>query len=175
MTVTDPSPDSGAAVAPVDAVVERLNDPAVAASLVTLLDNAELLSTLVLGLSGFVARGDMIMDAVAEGVNDFKSAGRADAATELPSVGELTAAAGQLAASAPFLADVLDSAITKPETIALLSDLSEAATEGAANAQANQTKVDGVRSAVRAFRDPEVQRGLGLLVEIARVLGRKMS
>jgi hypothetical protein len=158
MTVTQPNPDV-AASGPVDAVVERLNDPAVAASLVVLLDNAELVSTLVLGLGEFVARGDMIMDAVADGVNDFKAAG----------------GAGQLAGSKQILSDLLNSAIARPETIALLSDLSEAATEGAANAARNDTKIDGVRSAVKAFRDPDVQRGLGLLVEVARSLGRQMS
>ena len=173
MTIAQPNPETG--TSPVEAVVERMNDPAVAASLVTLLDNAELLSTLVLGLSGFVARGDTIMDAVAEGVNDFKTSGGADGAAELPSVSDMTAAAGQLAASAPFLADVLGSAIARPETIELLATLSEAATEGAANAQVNETTVAGIRGAVRAFRDPDVQRGLGLLVEIARSLGRKMA
>lgn len=174
MTVIEPNPTTGSA-APVDAVVDRLNDPAVAASLVTLLDNAELLSTLVLGLSGFVARGDMIMDAVAEGVNDIKAAGGDNDGGELPSVGELTTAASQLAASTPVLADLLASSITRPETIALLSDLSEAATDGAANAQANETSVDGIRSAFRALRDPDVQRGLGLLLEIAKSLGQKIS
>jgi len=70
VALTEPSTSAQ----PIDAVAERLNDPAVAASLVTLLDNAELLSTLVLGLSGFVERGDMIMDAVADGVNEMKAA-----------------------------------------------------------------------------------------------------
>lgn len=56
---------------PVDAVTERLDDPAVAASLVARLDNVELLPTSVLGLSGLLERGDTIMDVVAEGVHDF--------------------------------------------------------------------------------------------------------
>lgn len=161
--------------APSDAVVERLNDPAVAAALVTLLDNAELLSTLVLGLSGFVERGDMIMDAVAEGVQDFKKAGGAKPSGDMPSLTELGSVAGQLASSAPALEGVLNSSMVEPETIALLSQFSEAATEGAANARANNTRVEGIRSAVKTLKDPEVQRGLGLLVEIARSLGRRMS
>lgn len=59
--------------APIDAVEERLNDPTVAAALVTILDNAELLSTLILGLSGFVERGDTIIETVHEAVVEFKA------------------------------------------------------------------------------------------------------
>lgn len=42
---------------PVDAVIDRLNDPAVAAALVTVLDHAELLSSLVVELAAFMERG----------------------------------------------------------------------------------------------------------------------
>lgn len=163
----------GAMSQPIDALTERLNDPAVAASLVTLLDNAELLSTLVLGLSGMMERGDMIMDAVAEGVSDFKASGGAGA-TGLPSPSELATVAGQLAASGPALTAVLDSAMVRPDTIALLSDVSEAATEGVATAKANGTEIGGVRDLFKTMRDPEVQRGLGMLVEIAKAFGRRL-
>lgn len=57
---------------PVDAVMDRLNDPAIAAAMVTLLDNAEMLSTLVLGLAGFMKRGDTIPDSVAEKDHDVQ-------------------------------------------------------------------------------------------------------
>ncbi len=174
MTGTDPT-TTAHAVRPADAVVERLNDPGVAAALVTLLDNAELLSTLVLGLNGFVERGDMIMDAVAEGVNDFKASGALSGAGELPSLSELGSVAGELAEARPALQGVLDSAMVRPETIELLSLFSEAATEGAAAARANDTRVGGIRSLLGTLRDPDVQRGLGTIVEISRALGRKMA
>ena len=160
--------------APIEAVAERLNDPGVAAALVTLLDNAELLSTLVLGLSGFVERGDMIMDAVAEGVNDFKAAGGARP-EGMPSIAELGSVAGSLAQTGPVLDELLASAMVRPETIALLSDVSEAATEGVANAKANDTRVAGIRNIVSILRDDDVQRGLGMVVEISRALGRRMA
>lgn len=159
--------------APSEAVVERLNDPGVAAALVTLLDNAELLSTLVLGLGGFMERGDMIMDAVAEGVNDFK-ASRGDTAP-MPSLTDLSAVAGELAEARPALNAVLSSTMVEPDTIALLSEMAEAATEGVTNARSNQTKVSGLRGVVGLLRDEEVQRGLGMLVEVSRALGRRMA
>lgn len=166
MAPTEPS----TAAQPIDAVAERLNDPAVAASLVTLLDNAELLSTLVLGLSGLMERGDMIMDAVAEGVNDMKAASGSDQA--FPPLGELSAVATQLTSSAPALTQLLDSSMTDPATISTLADLASAATTGAAAARTNKTTVDGVRGAYRALKDPDVQAGLGVLIEIAGAIGR---
>ena len=169
-------PAAGAAgSAPVDAVMERLNDPAVAASLVTLLDNSELLSTLVLGLGGFVERGDMIMDAVAEGVGEMKAAANQGGTTELPSMSELGAVAGQLTSAAPLLTNVLESSIATPESIAVLSDLADAAAEGQRNAAANNTRVDGVRGTYKTLKDPEVQKGLGVLIEIARSIGRRTA
>ena len=161
-------------IEPVDAVRERLNDPAVAASIVTLLDNSELLSTLVLGLAGFMERGDMIMDAVAEGVNDIKVARASSAATtELPSISELATLAGQLGGASPLLGQLLDSPIARPETIGVLSALSEAAAEGMANAEQNKTAVSGAFGALRALKDPEVARGLGVFLEIAKALGKR--
>jgi hypothetical protein len=161
---------------PVDAVMERLNDPAIAASLVTLLDHAELLSMLVLGLGGFIARGDVIMDAVADSVNELKaSGGPLSGSSELSTLREAAAVAKQLAASAPLLSQILDSSMARPETIQLLSDVSDAATEGAERARTNETRVTGPLSALKTLKDPDVQHGLGMLVEISRSLGRRMG
>ena len=161
---------------PVDAVMERLNDPAIAASLVTLLDNAELLSTLALGLSGFIERSDVIMDAVADSVAEFKaSGGPLSDSSELSVFREAASVARQAAASAPLLAQILDSSMARPETVQLLSDVSDAATEGVARARANDTRVTGAFAALKTLKDPEVQRGLGVLVEISRSLGRRMG
>jgi hypothetical protein len=159
------------AAQPVDAVADRLNDPAVAASLVTLLDNAELLSTLVLGLSGMVARSEFIMDSVAEGLHDMR---RSEDAAGMPSLAELRTVTSELVEAAPALREILSSAMLRPETIDLLSTLSEAATEGAERARSNP---DGVSTfgLVKALRDDDVQRGVGMFVEIARALGRGLD
>lgn len=160
---------------PIDVVAERLNDPTVAASLVTLLDNAELLSTLVLGLAGFVERGDVIMDSVAEAMGEFKRAGGLTRPEGAPSLAELGTVAGELSQAAPLVSQVVSSAMASPETIDLLSMVSVAATEGTENARRNGTRVTGVFSAAKSLRDPDVQRGLGLVIEIARSLGRRVD
>ena len=61
--------------------------------------------------------------------------------------------------------------MTQPATIELLSMLSEAAVEGAETARRNHTEVKGAFGALKAMKEPEVQRGLGLLIEISRALG----
>lgn len=143
--------------------------------MVTLLDNSELLSTLVLGLAGFMERGDMIMDAVAEGVNDMKAASSAGSGTtELPSVNEMATLAGQLGNATPLLGQLLDSPIARPETIGVLAALSEAASEGVENAAKNNTEVSGAFGALRALKDPEVAKGLGVFLEIAKALGKRV-
>ena len=157
---------------PIDAVADRLNDPAVAASLVTLLDNAELLSTLVLGLSGMIGRSEMIVDSFAEGLGDLRAAGAARP-DGVPSLSELGTVAGELAAAAPTLRHVLASPMTSPETIDFLALLSEAAVEGSETARREQTRVSAF-GALKALKEPEVQRGLGLLIEVARSLGRRI-
>lgn len=157
---------------PADAVRERLDDPTVAASLVTLLDNAELLSTLVLGLSGFVERGDFIMDAVADGVKELKTAGGGQ--LPIPNMSELGAVTHQLSEAAPVLTSLLESSIVSEEAIGLLSLISSAATEGAERARAADTQV-GALGLAKALRDDDVQRGVGLIIEVARSLGQKLQ
>lgn len=157
---------------PSDAVAERLDDPATAAALVTLLDHAELLSTLVVGLSGFVERGEVIMDSLADGVREYKSS--RPAGPGAPSLAELGEVARELADAGPALRQVLSSPMVRPETIQLLGAFSAAATEGAATARADGTRI-GALGALRSLRDPEVQRGLGVLTEIARALGRHLG
>jgi hypothetical protein len=162
--------ESPAGTQPVDAIAERLNDPAVAASLVTLLDNAELLSTLVLGLSGVVARSEFIMDSVAEGVNDMR---RASGDQPGPSLAELRTVAAEFAEAAPALREILNSSMLTTETISLLSLLSESATEGAAAAaRARRTSTLGL---LMALRNDDVQRGVNMFVEISRALGRRLD
>ncbi|MFW2382338.1 MAG: DUF1641 domain-containing protein [Acidimicrobiales bacterium] len=160
---------------PMDAVRERMNDPAVAASLVTLLDNAELLSTLVLGLSGLVGRGEMIMDSVAEGVHDFKASGGTIRPEGVPSMQEIGALTAQLADATPLIADALNSSIARPETIDFLAMLSEAANDGVKAANSKPFEKRGIIGLSKVLREDEVQRGLDMFIEIARSLGRHLD
>ena len=54
------------------ALMARLEDPAVAASLVTLLDHADLLAVLVQGLDGFIARSEIIGNSLLDSVTELR-------------------------------------------------------------------------------------------------------
>lgn len=161
--------------APIDAVTERLNDPAVAASLVNLLDHVELLSTLVTGLNGFVERGDTIIESLAAGVAEVRGAQQPGAGVDVS--GALDSAKtlmGGLNDSLPHLNRLFASGLINDELLAVLSLVADAAVEGSANARQKGTTVNGVFGALRSLKDPDVQHGLGLLVEVARSLGTRL-
>lgn len=161
---------------PSDVVRERLNDPAVAAALVTILDNAELLSTLLLGLAGFVERGDTIMDSVASGVGELKAVGLPEGSgLSLPSPAEITGLVSALTRATPVMTEVLESPMVSSDTVELLGLITASASEGAARARQTNASVTGLRAALRALKDPDVGRGLGLIVEIAKALGRNSA
>ncbi len=164
---------------PVDAVVDRMNDPAVAASLITLLDNAELLSVLVSGLDGLFRRGDTIADSMADGLMEMRDLeGAPDASTVgelIGNLGQLTRLTSSLAEAQPFIDGVLESNMLRPEVVDLLSTAAEAAVDGAQRAEENKTVVKGAFGALRALKDPDVQRGMGFLIEVSRSLGRSLN
>lgn len=156
--------------APSEALARRLDDPATAEALGTLLDNAELLAVLVQGLAGFVARSDTIVEAFAGGVSELKTAAGGQAA-KLPSLAEAGTIAGQLSEALPIINHVLESKMLDPATIEMLAEVSSATTQGFNKARDNDVTVTAF-GAFKALREPEVQRGLGYLIEIARALGR---
>ena len=159
---------------PVDVVLERLDDPGVASSLLTILDHVDLLATLVTSLSELLQRGDTIIDSVTSGVGELAAVARARPDVALPSPAELGELARNLSAAMPALAKVLGSHMVDDRTISLLSLVTESAVEGAERARAERASIAGVRGMLKVVRDPDVGRGLGLVVEIAKAMGRRL-
>jgi hypothetical protein len=155
-------------------LIDRLSEPRVSASLNVLLDNVELLAVMVTGIDGLARKGEVIGDTLAVVLSELRAAG---AATGL----DLRVTSHQLATLIPTLADasptinrVLDSPIVDPEPIAVLSDAAQALVVGLQAARANQTRV-GLGGALRSMRDPDVQRGMGFLIEVAKAFGRQLA
>jgi hypothetical protein len=166
-TATDGGTYAATPSAAVDGLAARLADPEVAASLHLLLDNAATLAFTVEALDGFLRRGDVIAESLSAGVRDV-----------LPAIGDLeevAAQAGAVAARTPELFAAFEalvaSGMLRPQVLEVLGTLAGALVEGADRARQEGTSV-GLFGAVRALRDPDVARGLGLLVEVARALGR---
>ena len=158
----------------VDRLVRRLNDPAVAASLNSLLDNVELLAVLVEGLDGLARKGEVIGDTLGEVLGQLRVAGRESGLDPVTTAHQLSTILPTLAAASPAINRILESPIVAPEPIDILSETAVALVDGLRAAEAGETRL-GVFGLLKATRDKDVQRGLGFLVEVARVFGRDLG
>ncbi|MEO1063337.1 MAG: DUF1641 domain-containing protein [Actinomycetota bacterium] len=155
-------------------LLDRLEDPKTAAALHSLLDNAELLAVLVTGLDGLARKGEVVGDTLAEVLHEVRAAGRSTGLDPMTTSRQLGTLIPTLAAASPAINRILDSPIVEPEPIDVLSETAVALVAGLRAAQANETQL-GPRGLYKATKDPDVQRGLGFLVEVARVFGREIA
>lgn len=160
--------------AEVERLVERLAEPRTSAALHTLLDNIELLAVMVNGLDGLARKGEVIGDTLGEVLHEVRAAGRATGLDVRTTSQQLATLIPTLAEASPAINRILESPIVEPEPIAVLSEAAEALVKGLQAAQQNQTKV-GLRGLLKATKDEDVQRGLGFLIEVAKVFGRDLK
>ncbi len=168
------------AVTPADSVRDRLDDPQVAAALNTLLDHADVLAVLVSGLDGFVRRGDTITNTVSTAVAEFRGASAAgipgaDAlkGVDLQSLASsLATLSGSVVGATPALNTLLSSGLTDPQAAQVLASLGDSLVDGKAGA-ANPPK--GLYGLWKATKDPDVARGLGFLLAVAKSFGRRVG
>lgn len=168
------------AVTPADSVRDRLDDPQVAAALNTLLDHADVLAVLVSGVDGFVRRGDTITNTVSTAVAEFRGASAAgipgaDAlkGVDLQSLASsLATLSGSVVGATPALNTLLSSGLTDPQAAQVLASLGDSLVDGKAGA-ANPPK--GLYGLWKATKDPDVARGLGFLLAVAKSFGRRVG
>ena len=158
----------------VDRLVHRLNDPQVAASLNVMLDNIELLAVLVAGLDGLARKGEVIGDTIGEFMGQMRAATHDSGLSPMTTAEQLGTILPTLAAASPAINRILESPIVAPEPIDILSETAVALVDGLKAAESEGTRL-GFFGLLRSTRDPDVQRGLGFLVEVARVFGRDLS
>ncbi len=160
--------------AEIDRLVDRLSDPSVASALHRLLDNAELFAVILAGLDGVARKGEVIGDTLSEVLNEVRAAGRATGLDLSATTKQLAVLIPALAEATPAITRVVESPIVQPEPIAVLSEAAEALVKGLQAAQQNETKV-GLRGLLKAMKDDDVQRGIGFVIEVARVFGRDLA
>ena len=158
----------------VERLLDRLEDPTTSRALHTLLDNVELIAVLVNGLDGLARKGEVIGDTIGEVLYEVKAAGRATGLDPAKTTQQLATLIPTLADASPAINRILDSPIVEPEPIDVLSETAVALVRGLKSAQTNNTRV-GVTGLLRATRDPDVQRGLGFVIEVAREFGRVLD
>lgn len=163
----------------VESLVARLEDPKVAGALHDLLDHADLLAILAVGLHGFVSRGDTISNALAEGVSDLRavqgSAGLPDLSQLALLAQRLNDLSGPLLDMLPTIEHLIRSGLGDPRVIDVAAMASQAAVRGAQEAQATQARISGVRALLRVLKDDDVSRALGFVVSIAKSLGQELK
>lgn len=161
---------------PVQALAARLEDPQVAAALHRLLDHADLLSILVLGLSEFVSRGETISDSLASGVSELRSANVGAGFPPPAEIGtllqRLLALTGPVTDSLPAVERLLGSDLADPRVIDAASMASRAIIAGSTGPQ--PAPVTGVLGLLRALKDDDVSRALGWVLGIAKALGQEL-
>jgi uncharacterized protein YjgD (DUF1641 family) len=158
----------------VNRLLDRLNDPTVAASLNSLLDNIELLAVLVAGLDGLARKGEVIGDTIAEVLDQVRATSQSTGLDPLQAAQQLGTIIPTLAAASPAINRILESPIVEPEPIDVLSETALALVAGLKAAESGKIRL-GLMGLFRATRDKDVQRGLGFVVEVARVFGRDLD
>ena len=158
---------------PIDDLVDRLNDPAVAASLGLLLDNMESLAVLAMGAQGLLSRGDTIADSLADGVSMLREA-TAGGPVDMAEARTALAFGRNVMAHSGDLEHQLGSRMLRPEVVEVLSMAAEALVEGREATASGEPEVTGPLSALRLLKDPEVSKGLDFLVKVCRALASRL-
>jgi uncharacterized protein DUF1641 len=174
--------DALVAESPGDEVIARLDDPGIASSLSLILDHADLLATIIVGLDGLLRRADVIGDNLASGVAEVRNLAAAgngqrpwpsvDLAALSDTITRLSAAAVD---ATPALDRLLRSPLTDPQTADVLAEIGHALLEGKQAAAADPRGPKGVFALMRVTKDPDVSRGLGFMIQIARAFGRRLA
>lgn len=170
--------------ASLDTLMERLDDPQVAAALTNLLDHADLLAILIVGLDGLVGRSETIGAALIEGIDDLRGiAGNGNG--ELSGVvASLTALSGALPKLTPAVTQMVDSGvidsvlqsgITDPALMNEVSRIGRGLTAGAASAKTDPIEVNGIFSAVKLLKDPDIQRAVSYFAAVAKSIGVELA
>lgn len=180
------APDTGEAdllaETPGDRLIQRLDDPGVASSLSLILDHADLLAILIVSIDGLVRRAEVIGDSVSATVADARqglTAAKGQRSFPEVDVAALTDTVTRLAASAidaaPALDRLLHSALIDPQTADVLAQAGDALLEGKQAAEADPRGPKGVFGLMRITKDPDVSRGLGFMIQVARAFGKRLA
>lgn len=162
---------------PADDLLERLDEPKVIAALNTLLDHADLLAVAVVALDGFLSRGDVIADSLADAVGELRGvatgAGGSLAGIDVKGVvNTVSALSGPLVAATPALTTLL-AGVSDPRTAAVVGQLTGAVAD--ADRTGNTTGPTGAFALLRMLKDPDVSRGIGYFIEVAKAFGKRRA
>jgi hypothetical protein len=166
---------------PGDDLIQCLDDPRIAASLSQLLDHADLLATIVTALDALLRRVEVIGDSVVSGFAEIREAASTNGQRSWPSLDlaaisdSVTRLSSAFIACTPGVERVLRSPLTDLQTAEVIAMVGEAFLEGKKAAAADPGGPRGVFALMRVAKDPDVSRGLGFLIHIARAFGQQLA
>lgn len=170
------------AATPGDRLIQRLDDPGVASSLSLILDHIDLLAILIVSVDGLVRRAEIIGDSVSATVADARQglvAATGERSFPDIDVAALTDTVTRLASAAldaaPALDRLLHSALIDPQTADVLAQAGDALLEGKKAAEADSRGPKGIFGLMRVTKDPDVSRGLGFMIQVARAFGKRLA
>lgn len=166
------------APSPADPLLSKLDDPRVTAALSDLLDHADLLAVLVVGLDGLLRRGEEVNGALGDALRflqDAASAGGLDQ-LDLPKLASSLATLSTLVRdAAPTLEALVHSDLADQRLIDVVSLAARSIITGTEQARAEPVRASGVFSLMRALKDDDVARGVGFMIQVARAFGKELN
>jgi hypothetical protein len=164
----------------------RLDEPQVAAALSNVLDHADLLAVLLVGLDGFVSRSETIGDALTAGIGEIReltaSLPRPEGISGNDVVASLMTLSGVLPQLTRLLTHVVDSGVVDPllnsgvlapHTVERMAVVARALIRADAGTEA--TEPMSVRGLLRLRKDPQIARALAYGVSFLRSLGAELQ
>ncbi|GEL19892.1 DUF1641 domain-containing protein [Pseudonocardia asaccharolytica] len=166
------------APSPADDLLARMDEPQVVAALNTLLDHADLLALLVVGLDGMLSRSEVIGDSLAEALGELRGnvpGGSLPPIDYKALASSLATLSGSVVGATPALSALLSSSLTDPKAVQVISQLAGALVEGREQIDRDPAAPSGVFGLLRALKDEDVARGLGYLLQVAKAFGRQLG
>jgi hypothetical protein len=169
-------------------LLERLAAQQTIDSLTLLLEKLDLIVFAINAIDGFLRRGDVIADSIADSVGDLRAVTTsvdaknvrliASGLPQLVEAGQQLLASGALSkvselAEAGML--LSKSGFFEPKVVSLLGEMGRLASESYAGAKTAPQKQYGVFDLVRLLKEPAIQRTINVLVAMSRQFGQKLA
>jgi hypothetical protein len=163
----------GASGSSADVLLEKLQDPQVVHSLLSLLEKSQM-------LNDFLERGEVMLNSVSKGVSELGRAGVASLSKTFESVDldELKTAGKNLQAMIPAVRDFIgelgslkEAGFFEPEVVKTIARTGRAMSAAARDPSAQSTEGYGILSLPGLLKEPEVARTMNFIVSFARHFG----
>jgi hypothetical protein len=148
-----------------DALLDKLQEPAVAAAVTSLLDHADLVAVLLEGLDQFVARSETIGESLFASVDELRSTVSGNAALGGLDTAGLLDSAQRLAGSG----------IVSPAAIDSVAMVARGLVAGGERFKQDPVAVTGLLSLARLLKDPDLRRAISFGATVAKSIGQELE